>query len=216
MDRSIRQGQKSLNARQMTTPLLLSVSSLSACVFDKWTPTFGDDEITAWLTVAGYGLCAILAILIVSRKPRGAHHGLWILILVFMVLLGINKQLDLQNAITAIGRCAAQAQGWYGDRRVAQVIFILTFATASIIALIMIAFEMASSMRLNGLALIGLGFLFSYAVVRAAGFHHLDQFLTTKINGVERDYLLENGGLLLIALNAAFLLRQSSGSLSDA
>jgi hypothetical protein len=38
--------------------------------------------------------------------------------------LGINKQLDLQTALTEFGRVLADNQGWYDKRQVVQVWFI--------------------------------------------------------------------------------------------
>ncbi|MDB5657901.1 MAG: isopropylmalate isomerase large subunit [Cypionkella sp.] len=34
-----------------------------------------------------------------------------------MLILAVNKQLDLQSALAATGRCIAQFQGWYRARR---------------------------------------------------------------------------------------------------
>jgi hypothetical protein len=54
--------------------------------------------------------------------------------------LGINKQLDLQTALTELGRVLAYDQGWYEERQTVQVWFIvgvaITCITTAIILLI--------------------------------------------------------------------------------
>jgi hypothetical protein len=51
--------------------------------------------------------------------------------------LGINKQLDLQTALTELGRVLALSQGWYEQRQVVQFWFIAALAaTCLLLALI--------------------------------------------------------------------------------
>jgi hypothetical protein len=56
------------------------------------------------------------------------------------------------------------------------------------------------------LALIGFVSLLAFIAVRAAGFHHFDQFIGFDISGVRMNGILELGGILMIAVNALYLL----------
>jgi hypothetical protein len=50
-----------------------------------------------------------------SRNPEIKEQR-WATISILFLGLGINKQLDLQSALTEAGRILAIEQGWYGPR----------------------------------------------------------------------------------------------------
>ena len=181
------------------------------CVLRGWRPGIGDPEATGWLTVLAYLLCAGLAVAVWRRQPRGPGRTFWAVIAGLMLFLGLNKQLDLQTALTQAGRCLAHAQGWYDQRRVVQAAFILGLLAASVMALLLARRMLRGSLRGNRLALIGLTVLTAFVMVRAVGFHHVDALIGRREFGVSTNYLFENAGLLLIALNAAALLRRARG-----
>src|SRR5262245_56274620 len=79
--------------------------------------------------VAAAALCAIAARWPAVRAlPRAVQHMrmklFWWLRCAGLVLLAINKQLDLQTAITDRLRDRTQRHGWYGKRRVMQVMLV--------------------------------------------------------------------------------------------
>lgn len=186
----------------------MTPTELSHCVSQYWRPVIGDPEWTGWLTVLGYALCAVLAIRVAARRPAVAGRGFWVVVVMVMVFLGINKQLDLQSALTAAGRCLAHAQGWYDDRARVQLAMILGLLAASVIALLVMAIALRHSLRSNGLALMGLAVLACFVMVRAVGFHHVDRLIGRDFSGISYNFLFENAGLALIALNAALLTRR--------
>ena len=51
--------------------------------------------------------------------------ALWNALAVGLLLLGINKQLDLQTALTELGKILAARQGWYEHRQRVQIDFII-------------------------------------------------------------------------------------------
>jgi hypothetical protein len=119
--------------------------------------------------------------------------------------LAVNKQLDLQSALTAVGRCVSQLQGWYDERRAFQRQFILGLLAVAGAGLALGLFAMRQHARRNALAILGLGCVIAFVAVRAVGFHHVDVFLKGGFPEVRYNFLLENAGLILIALNALFL-----------
>lgn len=56
----------------------------------------------------------------------------WTVTAVAMVVLGVNKQLDLQTWLIEHARRAAFAEGWYDDRRRVQAVFVLAVAAAGL------------------------------------------------------------------------------------
>lgn len=182
--------------------------TLVACVAQRWMPRIGDPNLTGWLTVLAYLACFVLAAQ-VWRSLRGRQgRAFWGLITALTLFLAVNKQLDLQSALTAAGRCMALAQGWYGDRRAVQVVFIMGLLIAAVIGLLIGLWTLRGQLRQNGLALIGLTIVAAFVMIRAVGFHHFDRLIGVHQLGVSMNYLFENSGLLLIAINALAILRR--------
>lgn len=185
----------------------MTLAELTSCVAERWSPQIGDPNLRGWLTVGSYLLCFVLAVAVLRRAGPHVARGLWALIAVLMLFLAVNKQLDLQSAITATGRCLAYAQGWYANRRTAQLAFIAALLGMVLIALLIGLVSLRGRVLRNGLALIGLAVTCGFVMVRAVGFHHFDYFLGTRILGTTANFVFENTGLALIAINAVLLLR---------
>ncbi len=185
-----------------------SFAALRACVAQGWTPRIGDPDMTGWLTVISYLVCFALAVMVLRRRPAGAARSLWLAIAALMAFLGLNKQLDLQTALTQTGRCLARAQGWYDQRYIVQIAFIAGLVLGVVIALLWATKSLRGQMRRNGLALLGLAVLCGFVLVRAVGFHHIDRLISMEFATIKFNFWFENAGLLLIAINALILLRR--------
>lgn len=182
-----------------------------SCAHQRWSPRIGDPTLAGWATVGSYALCALLALLVLRHQRMGAEKAFWCVALIAMVLLGINKQLDLQSFMTAIGRCVAQQQGWYGERRAFQAEFIKGLLAAITALLLLGLWLMRRHLRRNGLALLGLTIVAGFVAIRAIGFHHFDAFINGRtLLDLRFNFVLENAGLLLVAMNALLLLRRPS------
>jgi hypothetical protein len=186
----------------------------------QWHPGIGDPTFVGWLTVIVYFVAAVLCIRQTVREEGGSSRRLfWAILSTMMVLLGINKQLDLQTWLTMTGRKLAQTEGWYERRRTFQFWFILTVAFggfAGFVVLRRLVQEHGSDLRLP---LLGIFLVTSFVVMRAASFHHLDQFLRSRILDFKMNWLLELGGIGIIivgALRAGERAEDASASLQDA
>ncbi|WP_372802907.1 hypothetical protein [Paracoccus seriniphilus] len=184
------------------------MSGLANCVAAAWQPGIGDPNATGWLTVLAYLLCFALSAKVWLKLHGRRGRAFWGLVALLMLALAVNKQLDLQSALTATGRCLAQAQGWYDHRRIVQVAFVLGVLGLMFLALLMGLRALRGQLWRNGIALAGLMVLCSFVAVRAIGFHHMDALIGSHGFGVSTNYLFENVGLLLIALNALWILRR--------
>lgn len=183
------------------------MNGLGDCVFGSWSPTIGDPTFVGWFTVFFYLLAGILSAGLFVRQS-GRQRAFWLILATLLLLLAINKQLDLQSALTATGRCLSQAQGWYEDRRAIQLVFILAVVGISFVLAIVVSWMMRREFRHIWPALIGLSFLLAFVVIRAAGFHHFDRLIGSQIGSVRVNWILELGGIALIIANAAYLLLQ--------
>lgn len=158
-----------------------------------------------------YLVCLVLAVRMWRRLEGQRDRAFWGMVAILMLALAINKQLDLQSAMTAVGRCLAQAGGWYDNRRIVQFGFILGLLALMIGGLLVAFRALHGQLRLNGVALVGLVILCGYVAIRAVGFHHMDALIGQRQFGVSANYVFENAGLLLIGLNAAARLRRGEG-----
>ena len=186
----------------------------------QWHPGIGDPTFVGWLTVVAYAAAAVLCIRQTVREQRSSSRRLfWGILAVMMVLLGINKQLDLQTWLTITGRKIAQSESWYERRRTFQFWFILAVATGGFTgfaALRRLVQEHGSDLRLP---LAGIFLVTAFVVIRAASFHHIDEFLRSRVADFKMNWLLELGGIGIIiigALKAGERLHQTPGSLQDA
>ncbi|TJZ87712.1 hypothetical protein FA740_00605 [Paracoccus hibiscisoli] len=185
---------------------------LQECVAGRWSPQIGDPDVTGWLTVLAYVLTAILSIAVWRRLAGRAGRVFWAVLVVVLAFLAVNKQLDLQSALTAAGKCLATAQGWYAERRAIQAGFIATLLATVVLGLVATMLMLRNSLGRDLLALLGLGIVLAFVMVRAVSIHRFDYLIGAQSLGVSNNFLFENAGLLLIALNAVLLLRRYRGS----
>jgi hypothetical protein len=188
----------------------MNPSDLLSCIFASWAPQIGDPSAMGWITVASYVLASGLATT-VGIKARGRTRVFWLTLSILMLGLAVNKQLDLQSALTAAGRCIAKAQGWYAERRAVQVRFILAVMAGGLSLTLFGIWIMRRHLTETWLALMGLGALLTFISIRAAGFHNFDRFIGYDVGGIRMNWLLELGGIGLIAINAAYLLTRRRG-----
>jgi hypothetical protein len=170
----------------------------------NWSPGIGDPTIGGWLTVALYLLTSFSCWR--SAGLVGMQHGMlresraWRFISCLFLALGINKQLDLQSALTEVGRILAQAQGWYAQREAVQLDFILLVAVACLIAPIVLIILVRRSPLSTSLALIGTAMVLCFVFIRAASFHHFDRFIGSQVFGLPWNWILEMSGISLVLL----------------
>jgi hypothetical protein len=180
----------------------------------RWHPGVGDASSFGWVTVLAYFATAGLAFRALRLHRQLPARGdeailvrFWSLVMLALVVLGINKQLDLQGWFAQLGRDLSHAQGWYHRRRYVQAAFILGVGTVGGLATAALAFAMRHVLgRVVG-AVVGLGALCTFVAIRATSLHHIDALLGR--GRVRLNWVLELGGIGLIALSA---LRQKQAA----
>lgn len=176
----------------------------------RWSPGIGDPTIIGWVTVGLYALGAWQSYRLVKRhshlmEPREAT--LWRILALGLLALGINKQLDLQSALTEIGRMIAVQQGWYVRRHEVQKEFIYTIAVCAGLAVAGAAIYARKVHAATVLALVGSVCLLAFVVLRAASFHHVDALINSEYIGIKMNWLFEIGGICIILAAGRWRLR---------
>ena len=195
----------------------------------KWHPGIGDPTAVGWLTVVAYAVAAYFAYrayrncvahahTLRDRAPAEAHAqrllaSLWLLVLVAMVLLGINKQLDLQTLFTQTMRAIFFRLDLYEQRRKFQVAFIGAIAGVAMLTVVGLTYVFWRVLRRAIGAVIGLAVVVSFVVIRAASFHHVDLYL--KSGPFPLNVFLELGGVIVLAVAGYRASHDGAGSGSD-
>lgn len=178
-------------------------------VDERWQAGIGDPTLVGWVTVVAYFAAALLSARCARRAAVPLEFRFWLVLALSLVLLGINKQLDIQSLFTQTARDLAFAQGWYEKRRLYQAAFIgflIAAGVASSALLIWVARRLSFSTQL---AAAGLIFLAVFIVIRGASFHHVDELLGSTVEGVRFNWIFELGPLLVISL-AAYRWRRTA------
>lgn len=177
------------------------------CLGADWTPTIGDPTIFGWITVLAYLVCALLSVMVWNSRNERVLRRFWALMSLVLGFLALNKQLDLQSAMTATGRCLFRQLDIYEQRSFAQLVFVIVLAAVVFLLYLRGMRAMRRYRRSHGMAMLGLGFVALYVLIRATSFHAVDMLGSQQVMGISVNFLLENFGLVLIAINAIGLLR---------
>jgi len=178
------------------------------CAFTQWSPGLGDNSVMGWVTVLVYLLAAVLSAR-AARAMRGPEAAtrrervFWGITAAVLFFLAVNKQLDLQTLFTTIGRCNARLMGWYDMRQTVQRDFILAVAIAGALTVGLLALLLRGILGRVWPALLGIGFVCGFVLIRAASFHDVDGLIGSWAMGIKINWLLELPGPTLVAIVAA-------------
>ena len=153
------------------------------------------NPLAATLTATLLAAWAFIVVGILTIASAFADQG-WggriaaILLGILMVLLGVNLAGDPLAGTLSLTMATA----------ILLVVLVLTVALRSL----------KGRLRMNGLALLGLAVLCGFVLVRAVGFHHVDQLISMDFARLPFNFWFENAGLFLIAVNALWLAGRDS------
>jgi len=178
-----------------------------------WRPQLDNPNFTGWSVVVFYELaalaCARAAVVASSRRSLQApdrkgpgRAGIWWGLALALCFLGINKQLNLQTLLIVIGRHLAADGGWYGQRRMAQWVFNVTFGLGLGLLLVWLKIRHSAFFRQNRCILWGLLILALFVVLRSSTINHANPFLVLSRTDKNWAWTLEIAGSILIAIGA--------------
>ena len=169
---------------------------------------FHDRGPVAWFIVASYFLGAVAAFW-ASKSAKRRDRLFWLGAAVMLVLLGLNKELDLQTLLTMEAKLIAHHEGWYDERRAVQGLFLLGLTVLGLLATVGLVRWLRKSPVQVKAAAVGIVLLFTFIVMRAGSFHHLDRWVTINIAGMRSGWWLELAGIFVIAFSAlAYRMRR--------
>lgn len=171
-----------------------------------WLASIAHANAADWVTVGAYMLAAVMSARSAkSARQRRVHkeNTFWRITAALLVLLGFNEVLDLQTLLTAVGREHAYVNGWYGDRRMVQYLFVIALLIAAVIAgmtALRLTLRMPAEVRfaMAGLVCIGI-----FIMLRAATFNQLWAGLFITPLQLNWAWVLEISGILTVAAAAS-------------
>jgi hypothetical protein len=182
---------------------------LAATENGNWHLGIGDPTPVGWITAFAYLAASLACAMVWTGDRRARRHGrpgspvFWLTLSLLLLFLGINKQLDLQTLLNDIGRRKARAEGWYGNRRYYQTMFIGAVTVAGLFAIGLFSWLARKQWKRSLLGLIGTVFLFVFVLIRASSIHHVDVALQWKFAGAKWNWILELSGIAVVLLGAA-------------
>lgn len=173
-----------------------------------------DPTMLAWFVTVAYFVGAALTFVAARGSEHSTDRSFWFGCAAILVLLGFNKQLDLQGYITTVGRSLAHSEGWYEERRLAQTAFVVALSVIAAASLGLLAVWLRRSSAAVKVAALGIVLLFTFILWRAASFHHMDKWVTRNIGGMRSGWWLELGGVIVIGIAAAATCRRNRATLA--
>jgi uncharacterized membrane protein (UPF0136 family) len=161
-----------------------------------------DASAFAWVVVAAYFAGALAAFAAGSSARSRRERRFWFVMAGLLVLLGLNKQFDLQTFVTTFGRSLAQNGHWYEYRRAVQAAFVALVAFAAASGVAALVSWSRGTARAVKIAAAGSVLLFAFIVLRAASFHHIDEWVTMDVLGLRSGRWLELAGIAVIGCSA--------------
>jgi hypothetical protein len=174
-----------------------------------WRPGIGDPTFIGWLITAAYLITFVLCGICAWRTKRinavnrFRYHGLfWWGLAFIMFIMGMNKQLDLQCLFIAVVKKMALSQGWYSQRQILQIFFVVFVAIFGLILLIFLGWKLKRLWRQYGLALLGILLLVAFIAFRASPVNHVAKNSCWRLVLGLINSVLELTGIGLIGISA--------------
>lgn len=209
-----------IHLRFLPSIFSIFILSLGLLLFQHMSSDMHDDAdhltTLGWTMFALYLIAALLSFRAavsvrnqssaVGRQQSSETSRIWIWLAVLLAALGLNKPLDLQTRLIELGRHLARQANLPPNLPGLHVLFFLGFLLAimALFAVVMIRLpaQIAKFGRQLPLAAGGSSLVCLYIVIRAASIDSVDQMLGFDLEHIPFLWLLEAGGLMLIAVQA--------------
>jgi len=172
-----------------------------------WQPHWDNPDWRGWTVVAAYvAAAAFCAWAALARGKMGTNEryssAIWWLLALGLLFLGINKQLDLQTLVIDLGRQAALAGGWIGEKRRVQLAVCAVLALAVVAAFWFVLARFRAFFVRHRWALAGVTILLLFILIRAASVNHVLERMNIRYEDKKWTWVLEVGGSGCLALAA--------------
>ena len=197
-----------MQQRYYLAPFLILISPFLAGtipageVNGRWAPGIGDPTLLGWCITLGYFATAALSLRTMQRQQKKQSKNFWAIVGILMLIMGFNKQLDLQTLIIQTGKDLSKACGIYDDKIKIQVAFILLFSICGFAATAGFFFLIGKQVLKFPFAIAGIILLVCYVIMRAGTMQQFEILPDRNIRQFQLNQLLEIVALGSICLGA--------------
>jgi hypothetical protein len=175
-----------------------------------WELLVGDPTPLGWIAFFAYlsaGWLCWRAYRAASASPAQARAWFWALLALLMLVLGLNKQLDLQTALIHAGRAVVRGRTAMsrGEASVYAAFALAVAGAAGLYVLVRLSWPPAAD---QGLALAGLAGLVCYVLLRVSDFQRVPIFVGARL--LEWSWLVEFAAIALVGAGAAARSRRAA------
>lgn len=173
----------------------------------QWRPAIGDPTTMGWITTAAYFVATLITFQAARRTggapglPAGGRF-IWMMVMMLMALLGLNKQLDLQSLLNETGRHLSLQLGLFEQRREIQKWFIIGLFAVSLAGGLSALIVFRAFWKQHLLLIAGLVLVLGYVALRAASIEHIAHRIAHHMENPRIGGLMEMTGVALVLLAA--------------
>lgn len=167
-----------------------------------WLSKSGDHTFWSWVITFMYILVIIMSIYY-TGKIRGEKekHFFWVCISVFILAMGINKQLDFQILLTMIGKSIAWDLNILDFSRLIWKTLAVGIFVSVVISGIFILYKSRKILRSEKLSLGGVTIMLLFTLIRVGSISHIRLAMFVQYYLISKIHAVELLGLLLICLS---------------
>jgi hypothetical protein len=173
-----------------------------------WSLGFNDSTLLAWITTAGYLLAAALSLraMRIGKQKGTSFARFWLILATVLLLLGLNKQLDLQTLLQRTGSRIALESGWYEQRNLVRYGFVAVVAMGFLASGIWLFAKKRISLPRNPLLWMSIALILVFVFIRTSALDGVFRAIGLRLDPDGPAHLLEFVGV--VCLNGA-LIRKS-------
>jgi len=167
------------------------------CAARAFMLRLGDPSGLGLAMTALYVLVAVLFLALILRRRnwQAGEWRLWGAAAFVLVMLTLNKQLDLQQSIIWTGRCVARAEGWFDQRLIFQRAFGTAVLTLMALFAAWVLWAARGVLAQNRPLLLGLFLLALFVVWQVLRFEQMAGGIGQTVTRLRLHRLLEGAAL---------------------
>jgi hypothetical protein len=174
--------------------------------------------IASWVVFGGYLIVALLSALCVRAAVQAADPGIgvqtWALMVVFLLAMGLNKQLDLHSGVLAWAKQVAKSQNWFEQRFLVHLIFVASVGVIGLIVLVGLRRVLVDAWRHHRPAIFGTVTLLVAIAIRLMTLPAFEKWFGWRLSW-NHNWLIELIGIALIAWAAIRCLGNDDAVIAD-
>lgn len=167
-----------------------------------WINKKGDPSVMGWLITFYYLFVFILSFYLIKKITpyikNKKYLWFWYVVTILIILLGINKQLDVQMLFADYARLYAKMSGIFENRKPFQHKIISLLAAIGISIFFILIYNFWHAPKTTWFALIGFSILFTFPLIRLVSLHSIESLLYVSVLSIRVVDILEIIGISIV------------------